>query len=149
MPNPNKPSWPARFVDVRAAFAEATTPFTATRYPKAESTDIARSATPAVVLALRTERLVSASPLTSPTRRASTGREPRSSLGTDFVQVPRDAVVQPVGRWGVAVFMISPMVGGLRCKLIVYLRRKEVKDIDREDSRWFRRPSRPQSSESL
>ena len=61
MPNPNKPSWPARFVDVRAAFAGARTPFTATRYPKAESTDMARSPTPAVVLALRIEFLLSES----------------------------------------------------------------------------------------
>ena len=63
MPNRNIPSWSATFLAVRAAFPGTTSPFTATRYPKAESTDMARSPTPAVVLALRIDWLVSASPL--------------------------------------------------------------------------------------
>ena len=50
---------------------------------------------------------------------------PRSCRATDTCRRAREAVVGSVGRVSVAVVMISPMVGGLRRKSMVYLRRKE------------------------
>ena len=140
-------SWPrCSWLSVRHS-PGTTSPFTATRYPKAESTDMARSPTPAVVLALRTDWLRLAA--TCPSQ-GFVGWEPEVVSGPPPSCRRRGtAVVGSVGRVSVAVFMISPMVGGLRCKLIVYLRRKEVKGIDVEGSRWLRRPSRPPSPGSL
>jgi hypothetical protein len=139
MPNRNMPSWSAMFLAVRAAFPGTTSPFTARNYPKAESTYMARSPTPAVVRALRIEWFVSAPP-----RRASSGGAPRSCPATDIVPAPREAVLESVGRVSVAFVAVPAMVDGLCRKLVVRLQRKEVKGIDVEGSRWLRRPSRPQ-----
>ena len=62
MPKRNMLSWSATFLAVRAAFPGTTSPLMATRYPKAESTDMAKSPTPAVVLAVRIDWFVSAPP---------------------------------------------------------------------------------------
>src|ERR1022692_3636766 len=111
MPNRNRPSWPAMFLAVCAAFPGATSPLTATRYPRAESTDMARRPTPAVVLALRIDRFASASLWISPSEGTSSGGDPRPCRATDIVPALRDGVVGSVGRLSVAVFMVSPMVG--------------------------------------
>ena len=79
---------------------------------------------PAAVLARRIEGFVSS---VSGPRRLSSAGGPETSLATDFVAEWRDGVVGSVGRVSIALVMVSPMVDGLRRKLMIGLRCKEVK----------------------
>jgi hypothetical protein len=56
---PKQTRGPMMSLAVRAAFPCVTSPFTATRYPTPESTDMSRSPTPAITLAWRIGRFVS------------------------------------------------------------------------------------------
>jgi hypothetical protein len=79
------------------------------------------------VLVLRIKGLVSTSLLISPARRASSGKDPRSCRATGIGPVMREAVLGSLGRVSIALVMISPMVDDLRRKLMISLRRKDVK----------------------